>query len=99
LLGQTTYTERPIPPLVEEETPSPSSDHGGDTQRGRRSHKPALGKWSIKVLVDDNFNHLGQWQSLVNTTINLPVSLRAGNFLTGTATIDVPTRIVPHDDI
>jgi hypothetical protein len=34
-----------IPPLVEEETPLPSTDGvGGQTHTGRRSHKPIVGK-------------------------------------------------------
>jgi hypothetical protein len=39
------YTERPIPHLVEEK-PLPSSDRGthNDTQTGKRSHKPTIGK-------------------------------------------------------
>jgi hypothetical protein len=46
LLIQSTYTERPIPPLTEEETSLPSSDGGrhADTQTGRISHKPTLAK-------------------------------------------------------
>jgi hypothetical protein len=37
LLSRSANIERPIPPLVEEETPLPSSDKGGliDTQTGR----------------------------------------------------------------
>jgi hypothetical protein len=34
LLSQSAYTERPIPLLVEEETPLPSSDRGGHRQEG-----------------------------------------------------------------
>jgi hypothetical protein len=48
LLIQSAYTERPIPPLVEEETTLPSSDCGGwghaDTQTGRILHKPSSAK-------------------------------------------------------
>jgi hypothetical protein len=45
-LYQSTDTERPIPPLVKEETSLPISEKGEhtDPQTGRRSHKPALGK-------------------------------------------------------
>jgi hypothetical protein len=36
LLSQSAYNERPIPPLVKEETPLPSSDvEDTDTQAGR----------------------------------------------------------------
>jgi hypothetical protein len=41
LLDQSNYTERPNPPLVEEETPLSSSDTG-DTQTERRSCEPTL---------------------------------------------------------
>jgi hypothetical protein len=53
LLSQSTYTERTIAALVEEETPMPSSDRVGthrhrDTKTGKRSYKPTLGKQAIK---------------------------------------------------
>jgi hypothetical protein len=35
VLSQSAYTERPIPPLVEEETPLPISDGEGETHRQR----------------------------------------------------------------
>jgi hypothetical protein len=41
LLSQSAYNERQIPLLIEEETPLPSN-YRGDTQKGRRSHKPTL---------------------------------------------------------
>jgi hypothetical protein len=54
LLGQSAYTEKSIPPFVEEETLLLSRDRGTHrntdiethtrTQTGRRSHKPTLGK-------------------------------------------------------
>jgi hypothetical protein len=47
VLSQSTYTERLIPPPIEEETSLPSSDKKDtDTQTGRTSHKPTFGKYA-----------------------------------------------------